>query len=104
MYHNARRSAPVLAATFAFAAVLARGWGLRTVALPAISCGIFGYPHDEAASVAMRVFAAHTRGLDRVVVMLADPSKLAVWRDAALQVGTPEAARVGAASGAKDRF
>lgn len=28
---------------------------IRTVALPAISCGVFGYPVDEAASIALGV-------------------------------------------------
>ena len=31
--------------------------GCRTVAFPAISCGIFGYPADEAGPVAMRATA-----------------------------------------------
>jgi O-acetyl-ADP-ribose deacetylase len=33
---------------------LAAAHGLGSVAFPAISCGVFGYPHDSAAEVALR--------------------------------------------------
>jgi O-acetyl-ADP-ribose deacetylase (regulator of RNase III) len=38
-------------------ALLARH-GLRSVAFPAISCGIYGFPIDRAASIAVREFRA----------------------------------------------
>jgi O-acetyl-ADP-ribose deacetylase (regulator of RNase III) len=31
--------------------------GLRTLALPAISCGVYGYPHDQAAQIALTTTA-----------------------------------------------
>ncbi len=34
---------------------LARENQCRSISFPAISCGIFGYPHDEAASIAVGV-------------------------------------------------
>jgi O-acetyl-ADP-ribose deacetylase len=33
---------------------LAHGNGLRSIAFPAISCGIYGYPIDDAAEIAVR--------------------------------------------------
>jgi O-acetyl-ADP-ribose deacetylase (regulator of RNase III) len=33
---------------------LAREHGLRTLAFPAISCGVYGYPVDQAVEIAMR--------------------------------------------------
>lgn len=33
---------------------LAKKQGIRTIAFPAISTGVYGYPHDEAAKVALK--------------------------------------------------
>jgi len=33
---------------------LARANGVRTIAFPAISCGVYGYPLDEAVKIAVR--------------------------------------------------
>jgi O-acetyl-ADP-ribose deacetylase (regulator of RNase III) len=43
----------LLASAYRSAFTLALDNGCRTVAVPAISCGIFGYPLDQAAAVAM---------------------------------------------------
>jgi O-acetyl-ADP-ribose deacetylase len=36
--------------------------GARSVAFPAISLGIYGYPHDEGARIALETVATHLRG------------------------------------------
>lgn len=55
---------------------VAEAHGLRTVALPAISTGIFGYPLEEAARVIVgslrRHLEARSSSLDRVVLCLFD--------------------------------
>jgi len=38
---------------------VARGLGARTVAFPAISCGVFGYPSHEAAPIAVGAVRAY---------------------------------------------
>ncbi len=45
---------------------LAVDHGLRTIAFPAISCGVFGYPPDEAAAVALAVATEEEWPLDHV--------------------------------------
>ena len=44
--------AELLASAYRRALEVAEELGARTVAFPAISCGIYGYPHEEAARVA----------------------------------------------------
>ena len=45
---------------------LADELGARSVAFPAISMGIYGYPPDEGARVAVRTVAAHLSGATRI--------------------------------------
>ncbi|MEM1691700.1 MAG: ADP-ribose-binding protein [Thermofilaceae archaeon] len=47
--------------------------GLRSVALPAISTGVFGYPYERCARIMARelkAFAGRARSLERVIVCL----------------------------------
>lgn len=52
----------LLAAAYRSALELAAGRGARSVALPAISAGIFGYPIDEAAVVGLSTVREHLSG------------------------------------------
>jgi O-acetyl-ADP-ribose deacetylase (regulator of RNase III) len=62
---------------------VADGNGLRSLALPAISTGIFGYPLEEAARVILGCIrdhlATHDSPLERVVVCLFDQTALRVF-------------------------
>jgi O-acetyl-ADP-ribose deacetylase (regulator of RNase III) len=40
--------------------------GARTVAFPAISCGVYGYPIPDAAHIAMETVAAYVRAHDTI--------------------------------------
>ena len=48
----------LLASCYREALYLAVDEGIRTVAFPSISCGVFGYPHEEAARIAVSTVAA----------------------------------------------
>jgi O-acetyl-ADP-ribose deacetylase (regulator of RNase III) len=49
---------------------VARELGARTVAFPAISCGIYGYPAELAAAVAIGTVREHAHDLDLVRFVL----------------------------------
>ena len=49
---------------------VARELGVRTVAFPAISCGVYGYPVERAAEIAVRTVREHAHELDLVRFVL----------------------------------
>jgi O-acetyl-ADP-ribose deacetylase (regulator of RNase III) len=53
--------AGLLAAAYRSSLEVARGLGVRSLALPAISMGIYGYPADEASGIAVATVADHLR-------------------------------------------
>lgn len=76
VYDSPGRSAPVLRACYQNVLRLCRERGIRSVAFPAISCGVYGYPADEAAAIAVNCARLAPDGC-RVWFMLPDA---AVWR------------------------
>ena len=59
VWHGGKRGEPaLLAGCYRNALALAAQHGLRSIAFPAISCGIYGYPLEDAAAIAV----AETRG------------------------------------------
>jgi O-acetyl-ADP-ribose deacetylase (regulator of RNase III) len=58
--------------------------GLHTIAFPAISCGVYGYPIREACRVAVDTTLAFVEGrpgIEKVIFMLFSPDDLTVYRD-----------------------
>lgn len=73
VYDGTPRSAELLASAVRAALQMADDHGLKSIALPAISTGIFGYPLAEAAQVMLRAAIAYLEedtGLERVVFCL----------------------------------
>jgi O-acetyl-ADP-ribose deacetylase (regulator of RNase III) len=71
---------------------LAREHAIDGIAFPAIRCGIYGYPRDAAAGVALAVLAEEqhrTRTPHRIILCAFDRSMEQAWRAAAerLHVG-----------------
>lgn len=67
--------AELLAACYRNSLALARAHGLRTIAFPAISCGIYGYPIADACAIAVReisAFLAEDAAIERVVLVCFD--------------------------------
>ena len=66
---------------------VAAGLGARTVAFPAISCGIYGYPPAEAAPVAVGAASALAARFDEVRFVFLDEGLCRVFADAAKALG-----------------
>jgi len=73
VYDGTPRSAELLASAVRAVLQMADDHGLKSIALPAISTGIFGYPMEEAAQVMLRAAVEYLQGetgLERVVFCL----------------------------------
>ena len=51
--------AELLASAYRSSLLLAEGHGLHSIAFPAISCGVYGYPIAQAANIAVKTVRAH---------------------------------------------
>jgi O-acetyl-ADP-ribose deacetylase len=65
--------------------------GARTVAFPAISCGIYGYPLDQAARIALRTVRDHLdagSGIKTIIFVLRSADVMDAFTTADRQRGT----------------
>ena len=84
-----------LAACYRNSLALARERGLRSIAFPAISTGLYGYPVDLAAEVAAQTVAAeldrHPDQFDRVLFVGFSPAAARLYQQAIDRRGTSSA-------------
>jgi O-acetyl-ADP-ribose deacetylase (regulator of RNase III) len=64
----------------AFARARERG-DIRSIAFPAISTGIYGYPKRAAAQVALGVMREEEPGFDRIVACLFDDESARLYQE-----------------------
>jgi O-acetyl-ADP-ribose deacetylase (regulator of RNase III) len=85
VYSSSRDPSAELASCYREALARAEEKGLSSIATPAVSTGIFGYPVDEAAEVAMSTVASEVSALRTVTLVrfvLWSPDDLDVHRRA----------------------
>lgn len=70
IFRSSQESGPPLRSAYASSAALAAQNGLRTIAFPAISCGVYGYPYKLAAKEALAALSAGSDGLTEVHFVL----------------------------------
>jgi O-acetyl-ADP-ribose deacetylase (regulator of RNase III) len=73
--------AALLAACYRRSLELARAHSLRSVAFPAISCGVYGFPLERAVPIAVGAVRAfpQLQALERVVFACSSPQALAAY-------------------------
>jgi O-acetyl-ADP-ribose deacetylase len=87
---GASGEADLLASAYQTSLELARAHALRSIAFPAISCGAYGYPLDQAAGIALKTvtaFLSRDQQIERVYHVCFGPAVLAAYRDAAKNLG-----------------
>jgi O-acetyl-ADP-ribose deacetylase (regulator of RNase III) len=79
VYLGRRRDAELLASAIRSSLELAAHHGLRSIAFPAISCGVYGYPLEQAAAISAEVVRERDWSLDEIRFVLFSEEVLAAW-------------------------
>jgi O-acetyl-ADP-ribose deacetylase (regulator of RNase III) len=91
VWHGGRAGEPELLASAYRASInLAREHGLKTLAFPAISTGIYGYPLQEATRIAVTTVRAEVKkakSIQRVIFACFSDEVLAAYRAEGVEVG-----------------
>ncbi len=84
VWRGGRRGEPdLLASCYGSSLALAAEHGIKTIAFPAISCGVYGYPLEKAVAIAVRECSeglARHDGIERVVFACFDRQMLDLYR------------------------
>jgi O-acetyl-ADP-ribose deacetylase (regulator of RNase III) len=72
----------LLAGAYRASLDIAEGLGLESIAFPPISTGIFGFPKERAADIAVRVCREHEGKLEKILLVAFDEENQAVLKDA----------------------
>lgn len=91
VWHGGGRGEPeLLRSAYRRCFEVARQNGVRSIAFPAVSCGVYGYPMRDAAVIALSEAvqaAENSPALDRIVFVLFNNAAARVYRDAAAGLG-----------------
>lgn len=76
------REPELLASCYRTSLALAQAHGIKTIAFPAISCGVYGYPLEQAVTIAVRECraAARDNAFDKILFACFDASMHALYQ------------------------
>ena len=80
VWRDAGTEDALLAACYRNCFALARECSLTSIAFPAISTGVYGFPPDRAASIAVAIARADGEGFARIVFACFDEATEALYR------------------------
>ncbi|MDE0407122.1 MAG: O-acetyl-ADP-ribose deacetylase [Alphaproteobacteria bacterium] len=80
VWHGVGTEDALLAACYRNCFALAREYGLGSIAFPAISTGVYGFPPTRAAGIAVAGAQAHGAGFARIVFACFDEATEALYR------------------------
>jgi O-acetyl-ADP-ribose deacetylase (regulator of RNase III) len=84
IYRNNANAANLLASAYQRSLEVAHEYDVRTIAFPAISTGVYGYPLREASQVALetlRDFALNNTSIDHMIIVLFTADAYEVFSD-----------------------
>jgi O-acetyl-ADP-ribose deacetylase (regulator of RNase III) len=82
VYRGHPSDAELLASAYRSSLELALVHGIRSIAFPAISCGAYGYPIEEAASISLQVAREQDWSLAEIRFVLFSDNLVGAWRRA----------------------
>jgi O-acetyl-ADP-ribose deacetylase (regulator of RNase III) len=83
-YGGSRGEAELLASCYRKSLLLAEEKGLKSIAFPNISTGVYGYPKDKAAAIAVETVQktlSETPGIERVVFVCFDDENYKLYEN-----------------------
>jgi O-acetyl-ADP-ribose deacetylase (regulator of RNase III) len=90
VWHGGTRGeAELLRSCYRNSFLLARRNGLKSIAFPAISCGVYGYPLPEATRIALSAAREEAQAdcLERIVFVPFNDEALGIYREVAKELG-----------------
>ena len=91
VYRSPERSAPLLGSAYRSSLALANERGVRTIAFPAVSCGVFHYPEEDAARIALQACRDHAGDLREAHFVLFGQESYNRWLKVAASMFDPVA-------------
>ncbi|MBS0549687.1 MAG: O-acetyl-ADP-ribose deacetylase [Proteobacteria bacterium] len=81
VWHGGKQGEPaLLASCYRRCLTVAQSHHLESIAFPAISTGIYGYPKQPAAEIAVREVKAHAGNIERVIFCCFDKATAELYR------------------------
>lgn len=83
VFSSSQVSEPLLRSAYRSSVQLAEKSGIKYLCFPAISCGVYGYPYDEGAKVALQAIKDSAEKLSEVHFVLFERKVWTAWKKAA---------------------